>query len=60
MHLSNAEQWAQLCHRQAELVESLSKTFPERRENHTDLGLCWRRLEQQVRRGETPRVDDIK
>ncbi|WP_076407533.1 hypothetical protein [Shewanella sp. UCD-KL12] len=53
MFISNAQRWATICERQAEIIENLSKTFPERRENHSDLGICWRRLGDQVSRGQS-------
>ncbi|QLE84518.1 hypothetical protein FLM48_05075 [Shewanella sp. Scap07] len=60
MYLSNAQKWAKLCHDQAELIESLSETFPERREQHANLGLSWRRLEQQIVNGVKPKLFDVE
>lgn len=51
MFISNAQRWAQICERQAEIIENLSATFPERKDNHSDLGINWRRLGDQVSRG---------
>ncbi|WP_394391872.1 hypothetical protein [Shewanella woodyi] len=60
MFVSNAERWAKLCHQQAELIESLSESFPERRDNHINLGLSWRQLEEQISKGRSLKLRDIK
>ncbi|QFU21620.1 hypothetical protein FM038_005275 [Shewanella eurypsychrophilus] len=59
MFLSNAQRWAQICERQAEIIENLSKTFPERRDNHSDIGISWRRLGDQVSRGQSLNTLDL-
>ncbi|BAJ00839.1 hypothetical protein [Shewanella violacea] len=61
MFLSNAQRWAQICERQAEIIENLSSTFPERKEFHSDIGINWRRLGEQVSRGESlGTLDNLK
>ena len=59
MFLSNAQRWAQICDRQAEIIENLSNVFPERKEHHSDLGSSWRRLGDQVSRGQSLETLDV-
>ncbi|GIU45541.1 hypothetical protein [Shewanella algidipiscicola] len=58
MQLSNARRWARLCEQQAELVERLSTTFPERKQHHEQLGQEWRLLADKIRNGESPKLTD--
>ncbi|ASJ97704.1 MULTISPECIES: hypothetical protein [Shewanella] len=53
MHLSNARRWEKLCHQQANILQDLSKTFPERAQAHQELVNYWRMLAERVRRGES-------
>ncbi|ABO22833.1 hypothetical protein SHLO109777_13685 [Shewanella loihica] len=53
MHLSNARRWEKLCHQQANILQGLSQTFPERAQAHQELVNYWRALAERVRRGES-------
>ncbi|CAM4148086.1 hypothetical protein [Shewanella aquimarina] len=53
MHLSNARRWEKLCHQQANILQGLSQTFPERAKAHQELVNYWRGLAERVRRGES-------
>ena len=48
MSISNAERWLELCERQAQLVEGLSKAFPERCKQHHLLSESWRELADKI------------
>ncbi|MDR8524879.1 hypothetical protein [Shewanella fidelis] len=48
MSISNAERWLELCERQAQLVEGLSKAFPERCKQHHLLSESWRELAEKI------------
>ncbi|MCL1138796.1 hypothetical protein [Shewanella pneumatophori] len=50
MSISNAERWLELCEKQAQLVEGLSKTFPQRCQQHHSLSSSWRELADKIAR----------
>ncbi|MCZ4336129.1 hypothetical protein [Shewanella colwelliana] len=56
MYLSNAQRWAKLCEEQANIIENLSNTFPQRQAQHKELGYCWRTIADKVRSGESPKI----
>ncbi|WP_299801951.1 hypothetical protein [uncultured Shewanella sp.] len=60
MQISNSERWLELCQKQAQLIENLSKTFPERREQHQSLSGRWRQVAEHLSHEEFEQMAKIK
>ncbi|ACJ30842.1 MULTISPECIES: hypothetical protein [Shewanella] len=52
MSVSNAKRWAELCQQQAELIDNLTRVFPERSDEHAHLSDHWREVGRKITEGE--------
>jgi hypothetical protein len=53
MYLSNAKRWSELCEKQMTVIEGLSSSFPERREQLKALSHTWHVMQKQVDEGKS-------
>ncbi|GIU22353.1 hypothetical protein L2719_01560 [Shewanella schlegeliana] len=60
MQISNAQRWLELCEKQAQLIDNLSQTFPERNEQHEHLSGCWRQVAEYLSHGEFESMTKLK
>ncbi len=60
MSVSNAQRWAELCQQQAELIDNLSRVFPERSDEHANLSEHWREVGRQITDGEVVLMAKLK
>ncbi|WP_041415852.1 hypothetical protein [Shewanella halifaxensis] len=60
MSISNTDRWLELCEKQAQLLENLSKTFPERNHQHVHLSERWRQVAEHITQGEFESMAKLK
>ncbi|MCG9729896.1 hypothetical protein L1D44_08530 [Shewanella sp. Isolate13] len=60
MQISNAKRWLELCEKQAQLIDNLSQTFPERIEQHEKLSGRWRQVAEHLSHEEFESMAKLK